>query len=86
MLLLAYRQLVKELTQPARGRIITSIINPGSVKSDMSRANHGFLKFAYYTIFRKTEEGSRTLVHGAEGRHDTDGKYLCDCKPAGPEL
>jgi retinol dehydrogenase 12 len=86
MLLLCFRQLATEMTQPMSGRVITSIVNPGSVKTPMARANPDLLiRLVYHPVFRSAEVGSRTLVHAAEGHVGTDGQYLCDCKPS-PEL
>ncbi|KPI43125.1 Retinol dehydrogenase 12 [Cyphellophora attinorum] len=86
MLLLCFRQLATELTQPVAGRLTTSIVNPGSVKTPMARANPDLLiRLLYHPVFRSTEVGSRTLAHAAEGHLDTQGQYLCDCKPS-PEL
>lgn len=87
MLLFATRQLAKETAQPRDSRIIISVINPGSVHSNMSSDNRDLtVRIIRPFVFRSTEEGSRTLVHGAEGQRDTHGQYLCDCKPAPPEL
>jgi len=91
MELLAFRELSKTITQPSgSGRIVTSIINPGAVQTDIMREASGFFSLYVKTmriaVMRTAEEGGRTLVHAAEGNRDTDGQYLCDCKPAKPEL
>lgn len=88
--LLVFRELSRILTQPKRGRIITSMVNPGAAATDIVRddVTFAFKAFTRATrfILRTAEEGSRTLVHGAEGNRDTDGMYLEDCKPARSEL
>lgn len=89
--LLVFRELVETLTQPTNScRIVTSIINPGAVATDVMREARGLLllytKIMRGLVMRTAEEGGRTLVHAAEGGRDTDKQYLCDCKPAGPEL
>ncbi|KAH7305942.1 putative short-chain dehydrogenase/reductase family protein [Stachybotrys elegans] len=90
--LLLFRELYRNLTQPTRGRIITSLINPGGVYTDIMRDENYTLAFRLQSrliqklAMRTAEEGGRTLVHAAEGHHDTDGKYLADCKPARSEL
>ncbi|SPO07208.1 related to enoyl-CoA hydratase/isomerase [Cephalotrichum gorgonifer] len=91
MELLAFRELATALTQPSNTRrIVTSIINPGAVITDIMREARGFfylyVKAMQKMIMRTAEEGGRTLVHAAEGGRETDAKYLCDCQPAPPEL
>ncbi|KAF4452556.1 Short-chain dehydrogenase reductase family [Fusarium albosuccineum] len=89
--LLAFRELVARLTQPQSGHIVTSMINPGGVATDITRDGKGLLFKAFVRVskmvfLRTAEEGSRTLVHAAEGGRETDGQYLDDCQPARPEL
>lgn len=93
MELLAYRELASHLTQPPKGHIVTSILNPGAVSTDIMKRDENMrlalwftVKFSRALIMRSSEEGSRTLVHAAEGSRDTDGQYLDDCKPTEPRL
>ena len=81
MLLQTVRELASKATRPENeGRITISYINPGSVKTNMGRNNGILFNLLRMTIFRATEVGSRTLIHGAEGGSETHGKYLSDCK------
>lgn len=89
--LLAFRQLHAQLTQPAKGHIIVSYVNPGAVATEITREmsgflSHMFLKVLARTFLRTAEEGARTIVHAAEGDRDTDGKYLDDCRSDRPEV
>ncbi|VUC25738.1 unnamed protein product [Clonostachys rosea] len=92
MELLTFRELASNLTQPQKGYIVTSLLNPGGVKTDVMRDEN--MRFAQWLqvkigrafILRSTEEGSRTLVHAAQGDRDTDRQYLDDCKPAPPHF
>ncbi|CAH0027234.1 unnamed protein product [Clonostachys rhizophaga] len=92
MELLAFRELAACLTQPDKGHIITSLLNPGGVKTDIMRDDNMRLaqwltvKIGRAFFLRSTEEGSRTLVHAAQGGRDTDRQYLDDCKPAPPHF
>ena len=83
--------MTEQLTQPKTGHIVTSIVNPGGVATDIVRdeqglANRAMIKFVTTFLLRTAEQGGRTLVHAAEGGRDTDGRYLCDCRPAPPQL
>lgn len=65
-------------------RIITSAVNPGFVATDILR-NRGPVAQLGLAILRKlmartTEEGARTVVHGAVGDDETHGEYLDDCR------
>lgn len=85
MQLLTVRELANELTTSTKpGMVITSVINPGFVATEIMR-NSGFFFQIYMAFLRKaysrtSEEGGRTLVHGAEGAEETHGQYLDDCK------
>ncbi len=85
MQLLTVREFANELTKSTKpGRVITSVINPGFVATEIMR-NGGPLFQTYMKLLRKAlsrtpEEGGRTLVHGAEGAEETHGQYLDDCK------
>lgn len=68
----------------SKGRIITSAVNPGFVATDILR-NRGYLSQLGLVVLRKlmartTEEGARTVVHGAIGEEETHGAYLDDCR------
>jgi NAD(P)-dependent dehydrogenase (short-subunit alcohol dehydrogenase family) len=83
--LLVVREFAEELTKSTKpGKIITSVINPGFVATNIMR-HEGWLFQIYLKGLRKmlartAEEGSRTLVHGALGGEETHGQYLDDCK------
>ncbi|KAK3312135.1 hypothetical protein B0H66DRAFT_595770 [Apodospora peruviana] len=80
-------QLTKsEATKP--GKVITSAINPGFVATTIMRHRGKLFQIGMVVLkallSRTPEEGGRTLVHGAEGREETHGQYLDDCKVAKP--
>ncbi|KAF6822396.1 short-chain dehydrogenase reductase [Colletotrichum musicola] len=65
-------------------RVVTSIVNPGYVATDITREATGFwfklyLRLLSATLSRTAEVGSRTLVHAAYGDDETFGQYLEDC-------
>lgn len=66
------------------GRIITSVVNPGFVKTSVMRESTGlmalFVPVMQVLLSRTAEVGARTLVHAAEGGRETDGQYLDDCQ------
>jgi hypothetical protein len=83
--LLTAREFASELTKSTKpGQVITSVINPGFVATDIMR--HAGLAFQIYQAVlrritaRTPEEGGWTLVHAAEGAEETHGQYLDDCK------
>ncbi|KAI1312054.1 putative short-chain dehydrogenase/reductase family protein [Xylaria venustula] len=83
--LMAFRELSETIKQSSKpGKIVTSMVNPGSVLTGLDREGHGLrgLIWSVYVraIGRTAEEGSRTLVHAAQGGRDTHGQYLDDCK------
>ncbi|KAH8645623.1 putative short-chain dehydrogenase/reductase family protein [Xylariales sp. PMI_506] len=84
--LLAFREFAAALAQSQKlGRIITSIVNPGLVNTDINReAGAGITgiprRIFLWLLGRSSEEGARTLVHAAEGHPETNGQYLNDCK------
>ena len=85
MQLLIVREFANELTKSDKpGRIITSVVNPGFVATQIMRHEgplfQVFLKLLQKALARTPEEGGRTLVHGAGGREETHGEYLDDCK------
>lgn len=64
--------------------IVINNVNPGAVITDIVRNPEGLRRiYALVTqklFCRPTEEGSRALVHGAEGAEETHSQYLDDCK------
>ncbi|KAI1132430.1 putative short-chain dehydrogenase/reductase family protein [Nemania abortiva] len=83
--LLAFRELSDAVTQSSKpGNIVISMINPGSVRTALDREGRG-PRALVWTAFvrvvgRTAEQGSRTLVHAAQGGRETHGQYLDDCK------
>ncbi|KAI0154070.1 putative short-chain dehydrogenase/reductase family protein [Pestalotiopsis sp. NC0098] len=81
-----FREFSAKLSQSSKpGNIITSILNPGVVITDLNReVQRGILgiprRIFMRVIGRTPEEGSRTLVHAAEGAPQTCGQYLDDCR------
>jgi retinol dehydrogenase 12 len=67
-------------------KIIVNYVNPGFCQSDLGRNQHGVAGKIDATLrkllARRTEVGSRTLVHGAAGTEETSGQYLNDCRVA----
>ena len=85
MLLLAVRELAAEISKSQKGgNIVVSVVNPGSVKTDINRDSTGLSAIGRFLlrtlIMRSTEEGSRTLVHAAQGGSEAHGQYLNNCK------
>lgn len=82
MQLLLVRELADRLsTSKYEGQIITNIVNPGFVNTTIMKHNkellfNGFMFFWRKIAGRSPEEGSRTLVHGAQGGVETHGMYL----------
>lgn len=82
---LCVRELADQVTKSkTEGKVIVNILNPGFVDTAIMR-NSSFLFSMYVSTLKKllsrtTEEGGRTLVHGAEGADETHGQYLDDCK------
>lgn len=78
------RELAEHLTKSIKpGKVITSVINPGFVATEIMRHGNRFyqvyLKIMRGMMARTSEEGGRTLVHAAEGAEETHGQYLDDC-------
>ncbi|KAH6857122.1 hypothetical protein B0I37DRAFT_403532 [Chaetomium sp. MPI-CAGE-AT-0009] len=87
--LLIVREFADELSRSTKeGQIITSVVNPGFVATQIMRHEGPFfqvyLKGLQKMLSRTPEEGSRTLVHGAAGGEETHGQYLDDCKVGKP--
>ncbi|KAG0649949.1 Aspercryptin biosynthesis cluster D [Hyphodiscus hymeniophilus] len=82
--LLCMRELASDITSSNKqGNVVVSLINPGSVRTDIMR-HAGY----FYTLYvravklilsRSAEEGGRTLVFAAQGGSETHGAYLDDC-------
>ncbi|KAF6799589.1 short-chain dehydrogenase reductase [Colletotrichum sojae] len=83
--LLVFREFADLLAKSdSQGRVVTSIVNPGYVATDITREATGFwfklyLRLLSATLSRTAEVGSRTLVHAAYGDDETFGEYLEDC-------
>ncbi|KAF2997526.1 hypothetical protein E8E14_004036 [Neopestalotiopsis sp. 37M] len=81
-----FRELSEKLSASSKpGSIITSILNPGVVVTDLNREVQqgvfGIPRRIFMRVIGRTpEEGSRTLVHAAEGAPETNGQYLDDCR------
>jgi retinol dehydrogenase-12 len=82
---LCTRELAAEVTKSdTEGKLIVSLINPGSVRTDIMR--HAGYWYSLYVaavravLSRSAEEGGRTLVFAAQGGKETHGAYLDDCK------
>ncbi|KAK1829766.1 hypothetical protein QBC39DRAFT_123285 [Podospora conica] len=87
--LLTARQFAEELTKSTKpGKVLTSVINPGFVKTSIMR--HSSPMFQVYVkslaavMSRTPEVGGRMLVLAAEGDEAMHGQYLCDGKIAQP--
>ncbi|KAF6824580.1 short-chain dehydrogenase reductase [Colletotrichum plurivorum] len=83
--LLVFREFAELLAKSdGQGRVVTSIVNPGYVATDITREATGFwfklyLRLLSASLSRTAEVGSRTLVHAAYGDDETFGQYLEDC-------
>ncbi|KAK7707702.1 hypothetical protein SLS63_013695 [Diaporthe eres] len=91
MELLLVRELAGQITKSSKpGRVTTSIINPGFVRTDIMR-DGSWLFHIYYVCLaalmaRTSEEGGWILVNAAEGGEETHGQYLDDCKVGTPSV
>jgi retinol dehydrogenase 12 len=93
---LASREIARE--HPVDQLNVTfNLVNPGWCLSELTREMNGRLIGLIQQIMcRKTEVGSRTLVHAGLSGPETHGKYLSNCRieecaplvqgPEGPEL
>ena len=70
---------------PHEDGVILSLINPGLCRTELGRdAPLAFkiqLRILWAIMGRTSEEGSRTLLHGAFVGEDGHGKYLSECRP-----
>ena len=67
--------------------MVVNNVAPGLCRTDLFRNEQGFgLNMVLRLIGRSSEEGSRTLIHGATGGEETHGQYLSESqvKPASP--
>ena len=66
--------------------VVVSNVAPGWCRTDLFRHEEGGVgqRMALKVIGRSSEEGSRTLVHGAVAGKEAHGQYLSECqvKPA----
>ena len=88
--LLIFRELAADMAQSQKaGRIVTSIINPGWVATNVMREAVGcifttWIRVGGKLIGRTPEQGARTVIHAAYGDDETYGKYLSDCHVSEP--
>ena len=81
----AVQELAEGVTASAKtGKLIINHVNPGWVVTEVMREWSGFkwlvFKFFRAIFARSTEVGARTLINAAEGRENTHGQYLDDCR------
>jgi retinol dehydrogenase-12 len=85
MELFALRELAAALTESDKpGRIIASMINPGTVRTNFHRHMDGFQYYMaelYPKLAGRTPEvAGRILVSACEAGQESHGQYLDDCK------
>lgn len=92
--MLAIRALSEAVTSSSqKGEVIVSVVDPGGVKTDITRGATGFNRFVNWSAgwtMRTADEGGRTLVHAAAAAQETGGQqgkgrethgaYFNDCK------
>ena len=66
--------------------IILNMLNPGLCHSALSKDGGLVLQIIKLFLARKTEVGSRTLLHAASAGPDSHGKYLSDTRIADEEV
>ncbi|KAH7225194.1 hypothetical protein BKA60DRAFT_255570 [Fusarium oxysporum] len=68
--------------------IILNNVHPGLCESELDKDVKGLprylLSIAKALVARKTEEGSRTLVHSAAAGEESHGKYMSECRVREP--
>ncbi|KAF5988825.1 retinol dehydrogenase 12 [Fusarium bulbicola] len=68
--------------------IILNNVHPGLCESELDKDVKGLprylLSIAKTLVARKTEEGSRTLVHSAATGDESHGKYMSECRVREP--
>ena len=85
VLLLGFRKLAGELSRSEKGRpsVILNFVHPGWCKTELfDSTNDGGMggRIGLRLIGRTSEEGSRTLVHGAVADEKSHDKYLAECR------
>merc|ERR1719282_1882872 len=85
ILLFAIREFASRHPVSSTG-VVVNFVNPGLCHSELGRdvENQEFRKMLESlrnAIGRSTEEGSRTLVHGAVAGESSHGTYLSECVP-----
>jgi NAD(P)-dependent dehydrogenase (short-subunit alcohol dehydrogenase family) len=64
--------------------VTINCVNPGLCKSDLAREAPWSLHFLTFLLGRRTEVGSRTVVHAGMAGEETHGEYLSDCQTTAP--
>ncbi|KAH7018052.1 putative short-chain dehydrogenase/reductase family protein [Microdochium trichocladiopsis] len=87
--MLAIRALAEAVTASKKpGEVTVSVLNPGGVRTDITRDATGFDRFvvvsSWYMLWT-AEVGGRTLVHAAASSgKEAHGQYLSNCAVAAP--
>lgn len=72
----------------ASERVIVNLVNPGFCRTALSREAKGMIWFMFFMmkmlVGRTVEAGSRTLVAGASGGPESNGKYMSACVVSKP--
>ena len=80
------RELVSRLesTGSTNAPVTIDLVNPGLCKSDITRNMQGGFQIVVSILIlllgRSSEQGSRTLVHGASAGLQSHGQYLSDAQ------
>ncbi|KAK8134438.1 hypothetical protein PG984_006450 [Apiospora sp. TS-2023a] len=85
MELLATRELAEQLTRSTKtGNILASIVNPGSVRTNINRNQPLFVRAVMFVVLlivgRPVEVGARTVVHPCAAGQESHGQYLDNCE------
>jgi NAD(P)-dependent dehydrogenase (short-subunit alcohol dehydrogenase family) len=64
--------------------VTINCVNPGLCKSDLAREAPWSLHILTFLLGRRTEVGSRTMVHAGMAGAETHGEYLSDCQITPP--
>ncbi|KAK8077926.1 nad -binding protein [Apiospora saccharicola] len=85
MELLATRELADQLTRSAKpGNIFASIVNPGSVRTNINRNQPLFVRAVMFVVLlivgRPVEVGARAVVYPCEAEQESHGQYLDNCQ------
>ena len=77
------RKIADLLKTSSKSSIITNCLTPGLCHSEFGRDYGTFqqlsLNLLRFLVARTTEQGSRTLLAGAEAGEETNGQYMADC-------